>query len=315
VSFDEDNTADIPLLTDDVDNDPLTTNIVTLPLHGTVSFTSGSSTAHYVPDNNYHGPDNFTFSVSDGLCTSTAARVSITVGSVNDAPQAVNDAYTASRDTTLTVAAAGVLLNDSDADSSPLSAQLVAAPTSGSLVLNGDGSFVYVPSQGFVGTDTFTYRASDGSGSNSLSEIATVTIAVSGDCAEPSIEQPCADKPELTLLWTRPAESKTKGSFVKLGGLVVVTNEGDVDSGPFTAELYLSANACMDENAVLLSSKTVKKLKPGKFKKIKVRRKKTSPDVPVNGFVIAVIDRLDEVDECNENNNALGSGPVNPSGS
>jgi len=81
---------------------------------------------------------------------------------VNDAPVAVNDSYPAARDTTLNVAAPGVLINDSDVDGDTLSAVLVSQPTHGSLTLNSNGSFSYVPASNYVGSDSFTYKANDG---------------------------------------------------------------------------------------------------------------------------------------------------------
>lgn len=68
-----------------------------------------------------------------------------------------------------------VLANDTDADGDPLTASLVTGPQNGSLTLNQNGTFVYVPDEGFFGTDTFSYQASDGL---SLSNIATVTLLV-----------------------------------------------------------------------------------------------------------------------------------------
>ena len=76
---------------------------------------------------------------------------------------------------TLTVAAPGVLGNDTDVDGSPLTAALVADVSHGALTLAADGGYVYQPAAGFVGNDVFTYRAFDGS---AYSTPATVTIAV-----------------------------------------------------------------------------------------------------------------------------------------
>jgi len=57
-----------------------------------------------------------------------------------------------------------------------LTAILVNPPSHGTVVLfNGDGSFQYVPTAGFTGTDTFRYRASDGV---DQSDLAVVTITV-----------------------------------------------------------------------------------------------------------------------------------------
>ena len=45
---------------------------------------------------------------------------------------------------------------------------LVDGPAHGTLVLNGDGSFTYTPDADYVGTDSFTYRASDGTAQSSV---------------------------------------------------------------------------------------------------------------------------------------------------
>ena len=56
-------------------------------------------------------------------------------------PVAVADAYSVIGGGTLTVPAPGVLGNDTDADSDPLTAQLVSTTTQGTLTLNPNGSF------------------------------------------------------------------------------------------------------------------------------------------------------------------------------
>jgi hypothetical protein len=91
------------------------------------------------------------------------------------APVAVNDNFLATQSTPLTVPAPGVLANDTDAEGDRLTVLLVSGPASGGLVLNPDGSFTYTPNPDFVGTDSFNYRATDGTNS---SNVATVTIGV-----------------------------------------------------------------------------------------------------------------------------------------
>ena len=87
-------------------------------------------------------------------------------------PTAVNDNYQVNEDNTLTVtAAAGVLSNDSDADSDPFTVfdsnptvagvQPLIAPRFGSLTLNADGSFTYIPQANYFGTDSFVYQVTD----------------------------------------------------------------------------------------------------------------------------------------------------------
>lgn len=105
----------------------------------------------------------------------------------NTLPVAVADSYSTPQDTTLVIAAPGVLANDSDGDGDALTAALVTGPANGDLVFGpdagpADGSFTYTPELGFRGTDTFTYQAVDSK--TGLSNVATVTITV-GDNAAP----------------------------------------------------------------------------------------------------------------------------------
>ena len=55
-----------------------------------------------------------------------------------------------------------MLANDQDASGNPLVATLDTGPHSGSLTLNSDGSFTYVPNLHAVGVDTFSYHVGDG---------------------------------------------------------------------------------------------------------------------------------------------------------
>ncbi len=159
----------------DADNDTLTVTVVDQPAHGTLNLNANGSFT-YTPDADYHGTDTFTYKANDGTHDSEAATVTITVNSVNDVPVAVDDSYDIEVDGTLTVAAdLGVLDNDTDADNDTLTAVVVTQPSHGTLTLNDDGSFTYEPDTGYYGSDTFTYRANDGTAD---SAVATVTIDV-----------------------------------------------------------------------------------------------------------------------------------------
>jgi hypothetical protein len=93
----------------------------------------------------------------------------------NSPPVANNNAYATDAETPLSIAALGVLENDTDADGDPLTAILNIDPSNGALTLISDGSFTYTPNTNFTGPDTFTYHANDGVDD---SNIATVTITV-----------------------------------------------------------------------------------------------------------------------------------------
>jgi hypothetical protein len=103
---------------------------------------------------------------------------SVAVAAPNTAPTAADDAWSTMSGATLDVAAPGVLGNDSDADSDPLTAVLASAPASGSLTLDAGGGFSYTPDAGFSGSDSFAYRAFDGVLHGNL---ATVSITVAAN--------------------------------------------------------------------------------------------------------------------------------------
>jgi uncharacterized repeat protein (TIGR01451 family) len=79
----------------------------------------------------------------------------------NDAPVAVDEAYSTDEDVVLNVAAPGVLSNDSDVDGDALSAVLTVGPSNGTLGLNADGSFSYTHDGSENIIDSFTYAAAD----------------------------------------------------------------------------------------------------------------------------------------------------------
>jgi len=93
----------------------------------------------------------------------------------NTPPVATGESYSVVSGGALTVTAPGVLGNDSDAEHSPLVAERVTSPTHGVLKLGTSGAFTYTPTAGYVGPDSFTYRASDG---QDWSSPATVTLTV-----------------------------------------------------------------------------------------------------------------------------------------
>jgi|GEM_PF-6576510 len=158
----------------DPDGASLSALLVTAPSHGVLGWNANGSFT-YTPAANYNGGDSFTYKANDGSLSSNIATVSIAVVPVNDAPVAVNDSYSTNQNTALNVAAPGVLSNDTDPDSASISAVLASGPANGTLTLNANGSFNYAPANNFSGTDSFTYRASDGALS---SNAATVTITV-----------------------------------------------------------------------------------------------------------------------------------------
>ncbi|MDX1613334.1 MAG: Ig-like domain-containing protein, partial [Candidatus Promineifilaceae bacterium] len=159
---------------EDPDGNQLTAHLQSGPVHGDLSLRLDGSFV-YTPTQDYHGSDRFSYRADDGTATSAAVTVTLTITSINDSPIAVADAYTVTAGTTLTAAGSGVLANDYDVDGDLLTAELATGPANGALDLSADGSFVYTPTSGFNGEDSFQYRASDGSDS-SAPALVTLTV-------------------------------------------------------------------------------------------------------------------------------------------
>ena len=155
------------------------------------------------------------YNVVDEFGASVAQTAVVTITGTNDAPVAVADNYTAAEDTTLIVGTAqGVLGNDSDMDSTLLSAVVVSGPAHGTLHLNADGSFSYLANANYNGSDAFTYRTSDGLASSSP---VTVSINVS-----PVNDAPTAQNVTLTT---------TEDSPFQTLDVVNLMSASDIDAG------------------------------------------------------------------------------------
>ena len=164
----------------DPDNDITSTSVSVAPVTGNLVLNDDGSLT-YTPSLNFAGTDSFTYEIIDAAGSSSAATATLEIRPVNDPPTVVNDSYSTSEGLVLNVSAAnGLLANDSDVESNPLTAVVRSQPSNGVLALNTDGSFTYTPNSGFSGTDQFRYGADDGSDETE----GTVTIVVDSSIGE-----------------------------------------------------------------------------------------------------------------------------------
>ncbi|NMC52980.1 MAG: tandem-95 repeat protein [Chloroflexi bacterium] len=203
----------------DVDGDSLTAILVDNAAHGTLTLNANGSFT-YDPDDNFTGSDTFTYTANDSALDSNTATVTITVTAANDAPVAVNNAHSTAEDTLLTVAAPGVLTNDTDVDGDPLTAILVSDVSDGTLALNADGSFTYDPDDNFTGSDSFTYKANDGTADSAPATV-TITITAVND-APVAVNDSFSTAEDSALIVTEPG---------------VLQNDSDIDLNPLTVVL------------------------------------------------------------------------------
>ena len=175
--------------------------------------------------------------VSDGTF-SDEQSLAVAVTNRNDAPTAADDVYSTNEDVPLAITAAGVLANDSDPDSDSLSAVLVSDVAHGVLSLNDNGSFVFTPNSNFSGTDSFSYRVTDGS---LVSNVATVTIGVN----------PINDAPVVSVSTTRLNYSE-QGAPIAVGGGLTIS---DSDSHSISsARVVITGGSATDADELLFTS-------------------------------------------------------------
>jgi len=178
--------------------------------NGALTFNADGSYT-YVPDAGFSGIVTFVYQVCDPGSLCDGAIVTIDVGSDNDAPIAVDDAFSTNENGVIN---SGVEGNDSDPDGDALSWSLVSGGTAaanGTLVFNGNGGFVYTPNADFNGVVSFTYQACD---PLNFCDGATVTITVN-----PVNDGPIANDDSFTI----PEDGSLSNS--------VSGNDSDVD-GP-----------------------------------------------------------------------------------
>ncbi|GAB3840332.1 LamG-like jellyroll fold domain-containing protein [Kribbella italica] len=141
----------------------------------------------------------------------------------NVAPVGAADAYGTVEGKPLTVSAPGVLANDTDANGNDLTAGGATQPANGTVTLAADGSFTYTPKAGFSGTDTFTYKASDGTAASAAT---TVTITVEPDEQPPDNTAPAAGEDAYETVAKQPLVLPAPG---------VLANDTDADGDVLTA--------------------------------------------------------------------------------
>ena len=107
-------------------------------------------------------------------------------------------------------------VSDDNAGVTSWTARLSSGPTDATAVVGPDGSFTYLPHDGFTGTDSFTYNLTDNLGYTSAP--ATVTVTVSPAPAAPpasaatSSSPPAATATTSTSPAARPAKEPFPGS-------------------------------------------------------------------------------------------------------
>ncbi|WP_214111244.1 Ig-like domain-containing protein [Acrocarpospora catenulata] len=156
------------------------------PAHGTVSAVKDGQVT-YTPAAGFTGTDTFTYVADDGDLVSAPAMVTVKVepgDNGGNQPPTVHDVTATTPEST----PVKVTLKAEDPDGDSLSYRVVQAPGHGAV--SGTGPDVtYTPEQGWTGTDTFTWTASDGKEEAAPAK-ATITVTAANRPPTVSIEAP-----------------------------------------------------------------------------------------------------------------------------
>jgi hypothetical protein len=182
----------------DVENEPVTFEIVSLPTHGTLI--GSGTTRTYRPDTNYFGTDSFRYRAFDGQAHSATVTVSIVIFGVNDQPVALNQALSVAEDNDLSV-----LLTAADPDGGPNEFAIESHPQHGTLTGSG-ANLVYTPDVNYNGTDSFDFRVSGFVGAS----LGRIDINVA-----PVNDAPVADETGVATAYNTPVAFTLSGSDVE----------------------------------------------------------------------------------------------------
>ena len=202
----------IDVLANNTDPDGADLGVVAVgtPANGSAVISGGSIV--YTPAAGYIGSGSFSYTVEDGHGGSASATVTIQVQpSANTPPVATADSMAIAPGATVTI---NVLANDYDADGDPLTITWLGIPSRGVASIAGN-AIVYTATATALGTDTFSYRISDGRGGSASARI-TINIATMANQAPVAIDDTA----------TTPA-----GTTVTVA---VLNNDSDPDGDPLT---------------------------------------------------------------------------------
>ena len=166
--LDEDTSVTIDVIANDGAVDGASVAVVTGPAHGTTRVTSTGSIT-YTPAPDFAGSDRLTYSVADAGGRNATGVVRITIRPVNDAPSVPSPGTLAlAEDTTVTF---DPTEGATDVDGDTLSVAVYDLSSAAGGRISSDAT-TYTPPADFSGSDSFSYRVTDGTAS------VTVTVSV-----------------------------------------------------------------------------------------------------------------------------------------
>lgn len=158
----------------------------------------------------------------------------------------------------------GLLKNDFDLDGSSLVSLVTENPANGRIYLNNDGSFDYIPNQGFTGMDSLMYCVYDG---YTLSQPNVAYLFVAHNISNNEWNRPIIDGLDLSpnpcsdMMMIKSEENISSVQIFTINGKLVETifvnsNEYSLNVSGYHTGVYL---AVAKTNGAVLSKKFIKK--------------------------------------------------------
>ena len=251
----DDNPTDSLTVADPATGDAATGVVTIITTGGGTVVINPDGTYEYTPATGFTGEDTFDYTVIDTFGKTDTATVSIEVRNLNGPvdpadpstidnapPIATDDVFTSLVDVPVT---SSVISNDTDPDGDVIAiadstgaeatvAQTILTTAGGTVTLNTDGTFTYVPPTGFIGEDTFDYTIVDPSGAT---DTAVVTLNVAADPDPAENDDPEAGNDLASAIAGQPATVNLLDNDTDPNGdpLAITDVDGnDPSAGPIT---------------------------------------------------------------------------------
>lgn len=236
--------CEIVLTATDADNDAIEIHIIQQPEHGNLEIIDGRY--YYHPAENYYGTDSILYQATDAYSTGSVGRISIEVGVINNAPDAIEITETIAEDAVF-ILPFSVTIESHEIWDSPITYEISVQPGHGTVTYNSlTGEWIYTPETNYNGVITFYYRAFDGidyssdtpvtlniSPLNDAPAVADFTLIVTESSTPHNIPIQGSDPDGDNLTFTINQVSSLPGSFSYSNG-----DENAVYTSPAVAGNY-----------------------------------------------------------------------------
>lgn len=189
---------------------------------------SADGSYSFMPALNFFGSASFKYRVTDGNNgVSNTAVVTITV---NELPKVNDGQFSVCQDVTLHNNLTSLVSGGSGVNTF----NLITQPVHGSVVVNADGTFEYVPAPQFNGVDSFSFNVVDSNGCQSLTAAVSITVFESPKVQDGQIITSAnrPDTADLSKLVSQGTPEYTYFIDNSWHGTVVLSAEGTVHFTP-----------------------------------------------------------------------------------